>query len=371
MNNMTPATVNVSNVTSLNVAFQKAIDELLLSYDSRMPSALPIPTGSGGWWIGANAWTAITLKDVRTRDQHNRKLMYSVLAHATAASSATFELNSFNDDQAWWALWACEAAHYDGAPYDPRWLSPAEGAWDRISSTWTDECGGGVVWDRSRAAGQGKKAIPNVLLMQLSSKLYELTRHLKYLQMAERTWAWLGVSGLIRGDGLLADATRCEQPRYNESCRGRMNWATYSYNTGVLIGALSNLYFTTRNATYLQAARVHAAAAIGSSAFHDARGVIHEGCNCGKSGTACCEDDGGDGVEFRGPFVRGLGALYEVDRDPAIRKIIQTTMRSALQRSCSDAWQFGTNWSGPAGRLTTLTQVPALDLLAASAAVLE
>lgn len=370
---VTCQTVDINDAKSLNDAFQAAINTLLLSVDPTRSSSLPKDVQ---WWVAANAWTAVTLKDRRGGDEQNRKTIEAVFARALNYSSPTFELNSFNDDQAWWALWACEAARTYGDA-SQGWLAAAKGAWMTIQQTWTDECGGGVPWDRSQPPGQGKKAIPNGLLLLLSSKLHALTGESQYLEMATRVWGWLSGSGLVRSDGLVADSTQCNKPTYEPSCYANISWATYSYNTGVVISALTELYRNTKNGTYLAAASTMAQAAVTSSAFLDPSGAIREGCNCGQSGQQCCESCGapfpacGDGVEFRGPYVRGLSDLYQVEPLPQIKELIQRSLRGALAYECTSSWQLGPHWYDfDEWTPTTSSQIPALELFAANCAVL-
>jgi hypothetical protein len=117
---------------------------------------------------------------------------------------------------------------------------------------------------------------------------------------------------------------------------------------------------------YLLAAQRLANASVSSAAFRDISGVIREACNCGSGGTSCCEEYR-DGVEFRGPFVRGLSELYAVRSDLQVKALLEASLHSALQHHCSDTWQFGPHWSGSTtGSPTAPTQVPALDLLAAT-----
>jgi hypothetical protein len=236
---VTPTTVNVSNPASLDVALQNSIDTLLASRDFSSPSGVH----GVDWWFGANAWAAITISDRLNGATSHRATMEEVREHVVNVSSPTFEYTDYNDDQAWWALWACEAHDaYEGGSSSSIWLQAAAGAWDTISATWNTECGGGVVWQRSEPAGNGKLAIPNALLMLLSARLWEFTSNAKYRSMFERLWAWFQVSGLLRDDGLVADGTHREQPVYDPAtCHDNINWATYSYNTGVLMGALARM----------------------------------------------------------------------------------------------------------------------------------
>ena len=112
---------------------------------------------------------------------------------------------------------------------------------------------------------------------------------------------------------------------------------------------------------YLTAAQRIAAAAL--IAFADSAGVVREPCE----GTGSC---GCDGIEFRGPFVRGLAALHTVAPDASIADLLNRTLTAALEHDSNAEWQFGLHWNGPNNTmLTTLTQIPVLDLFVSAYAV--
>ena len=129
-----------------------------------------------------------------------------------------------------------------------------------------------------------------------------------------------------------------------------------------MINALANLHLTSGNATYLLDAEALASAAMAH--FVDSNGIIREQLCEGDAGCGC------DGAEFRGPFARGLSYLYQVNRDPKIRTLLNDTLTSALKNDCNDHWQFQLHWAGPYNlQSTPAEQIPVLDLFAAAYAV--
>lgn len=224
----------------------------------------------------------------------------------------------------------------------------------------SQDCGfSGVTWERdSSAVGTcaptsiGYKAsIANSLLMVVSAKLYELTHQQQYLTMAETIWYWLSNTVLDGKTGLIRDGFE------QFGCKVHPDF--WSYNQGVPLAALSNLYLTTKNKTYLTAAEKLAAASMAH--FTDSNGIVRETI-CEGNGSCGC-----DGAEFRGPFVRGLSALYQVNRDAKIRELLNSTLTSALEKDCNSNWQFQLHWGGPYNlHSTAATQIPVLDLFAAA-----
>ena len=228
--------------------------------------------------------------------------------------------------------------------------------------------------------------------MLVSAALYDITGETQYRDTAEAQWAWLSASVLDNTTGLVHDglspngagmsssnsSERHEANAVSGGMRQCVLHPTYwSYNQGVPIAALVTLHRAigkhTKSALavnawhapslYLTAAQQLASSSIAH--FSDANGVVYE--------TACEAADscGCDGVEFRGPFVRGLGMLYEVQPDPIVAAFLNDTLTSALLRGSNERWQFALHWDGPydVHNATAATQMPILDLFAAVYAV--
>ena len=73
-----------------------------------------------------------------------------------------------------------------------------------------------------------------------------------------------------------------------------------SYNQGVILGALSEMFRATKNADYTSSAKRIADAGI--SKLTDNNGILHDPCE---------PDCGGDGSQFKGIFARNLQILQQ------------------------------------------------------------
>src|ERR1041385_4097239 len=133
---------------------------------------------------------------------------------------------------------------------------------------------------------------------------------------------------MINGSNLVNDLL-------NSSCvnNGQTTW---TYNQGVILGGLTDLYKVTGNSNYLTQATAIADAAIAT--LVDGNGVLREPCepNCG-----------GDGPQFKGIFIRYLAYLYDVTR--------KTNYYNFLYKNAHAVWfndrnvfsQLGLKWDGP------------------------
>src|SRR5437667_9479979 len=99
---------------------------------------------------------------------------------------------------------------------------------------------------------------------------------------------------MINGQNLVNDGLTI-------SCQNNGQTA-WTYNQGVILGALTDLYKVTGDTNYLNQATAIADAA--TATLVDGNGVLREPCECG----------GGDVPQFKGIFVRYLAYLYDVTR---------------------------------------------------------
>ena len=385
---------NRTDEAAFDTAFQSAITELMYSFDNNT-GVFGMPPQCGGsppgFWNTANALTAMALKDERRGDGRNTQWIKYVLArHLGPSKDLRPSRNIYNDDHLWWLFVACQMAQLDDG--DERWLKAARRGWDEVVKCVTDECGGSALRSLSWTHAQGpaggcvppaensgyKASIANSLLMLVSAALYDITGEAKYRDTAEAQWAWLSASVLDNVTGLMHDglsptggSRRSSSNSSREECV--LHPTFWSYNQGVPIAALVTLHRAigrrtgpnlTMNAWHSMSPYLAAAQQLATSSithFSDANNVAYE--------TACESDAscGCDGVEFRGPFVRGLGILYEVQPDPVIGTFLNDTLTSALLRCSNGQWQFALHWDGPydVRNATAATQMPILDLFAA------
>ena len=295
--------------------------------------------GGTNWWNSANALTALidTIRATGT-DSYS-----GIIANTFEANQARNFLNNLYDDPQWWALAWIDAYDLTG---QERYLEMAKTIFEDTTGAWDDVCGGGVWWSRDRAY---KNAITNELFMLLAVRLHQRTPgDTEYLEWAQREWEWFESSGMINEFSLINDGL-------NANCANNGD-VTWTYNQGVILAALTDLYRVTGDSNLLDQAVAIANAAI--NRLITANGILREPCepsNCGA-----------DGPQFKGIFIRHLAYLYEETQDSAYRDFIQRNAASIWGNARNDEYQLGLIWSGPFDAADASRQSSALDALNAA-----
>jgi predicted alpha-1,6-mannanase (GH76 family) len=297
-----------------------------------------------GWWNSANALTAVIGYTRHTGDQTYRGVIETTFTRAQRRHRGF--INSFYDDNGWWALaWV---AAYD-LTAEPRYLAAAQTLFARNMNGWDDSCGGGLWWNEKR---RYKNAITNEQFLTLAALLYQRSPGERdYLDWALRTWAWIRGSGMIGPHGLVNDGLTA-------ACvnNGRTTW---TYNQGVILGGLAALHEITRETEYLRAAESIADAAL--RGLTDEAGILAEPCEP----TGC----DGDQTQFKGIFVRYLHEFLPYSGRPAYRAFLLANADSVLDKARNPAGQFGLRWAGPFDRADASRQSSALEVLTAAVAL--
>lgn len=316
---------------------QKAgIAELMKSYDRS--------TGLIGnsWWQAAVALSTVETYQQATGDAGYRGAIAAAFRHH---KSGHFE-NAFNDDTGWWGLaWLQAYAMSGSRPY----LAMAETDADYIHRSWTGTCGGGVWWSTARTY---KNAIANELFLELTAWLHNaIPGDSKYLNWANAEWDWFSRSGMINKSDVVNDGltARCA----NNHLR------TWSYNQGVLVAGLAQLYKATKNPALL-----HTAIGIGRAAISHlaVSGVLREPCTWAECGSKV----GGDGQSFKGIFVRDLKVLAVTARTNEFSGFFSKQARSIEAHDTDSHHQLGVFWTGPFTGRTSYSQASAEDALVAA-----
>jgi Glycosyl hydrolase family 76 len=310
------------------------------------------------WWDSANELTALIdySKQAGSRRYLGdlaRTYVRGQYAGPDGRSRGPFTDNWFDDD-AWWALAWLDA--YEWQPRDTRYLTMAENLFSYIfKHGWsTKECHGGV-W---QTVQDGKDAIANGLYLELAARLYLVTRHRAYLTKAQDEWRWFKSSGMIHvipassdrigrvpGGELLYD-------HVNKACvvGGAQFW---TYNQGVFVGGLDDMYRATGNPSYLSQAEAIASCvtslACGGNTKHanppvDVGGILTEPCmtsDCGGTGNSPPM------LQFKGVFMRNLYCLNQTVRSSAYQTFIADNAISIFAHDQNAMHQFGFSWAGP------------------------
>lgn len=294
------------------------------------------------WWNAANATTVI--------------VNYSKVSGATAYQPAvenTFIqnadrgfLNEYYDDEGWWALAWIDA--YDWTQ-DTRYLDMARSIFDDMTTGWDDVCRGGIYWKKPNIY---KNAIANELFLSVAAHLAKRTtdpdQQANYLSWAQREWQWFFQSGMINSQNLINDGL-------NSSCQNN-HGTTWTYNQGVILGGLAELYQLDPDPSLSASANAIARAAINN--LTDVNGILHDRCepNCGA-----------DGVQFKGIFVRNVMALNDSFPDDRYVQFATVNAQSIWNQDQGADYQFGLIWSGPFDSGDAARQTSALDAIIAAA----
>lgn len=295
-----------------------------------------------GWWNSANAITVVADYTAATGSTQYQSVLAHTFASAPLSQGHPNFTNNYYDDSGWWALaWI---AAYD-ATGNSNYLSMAESIFTYMTGGWDSVCGGGVWWTTSKTY---KNAIPNELFLDIAAKLANRTTgntSAGYLAWAQKEWAWFSNSGMINSSNLVNDGL-------TSSCVNN-NANTWTYNQGVVLGGLAELYKADQDPALLAKAQAIADAAI--TKLVDNNGILLE-----KSVT------GGDTPQFKGIFTRNLMVLYLAAPNPKYKTFIDANADSIWTNAQGPNYQFGALWQGPFDSADATRQTSALDTLIAA-----
>jgi len=324
-------------MTSRQSPLKAAMGELFSSY------------GVASGLLGSTWWqSAVALSTVETYAQTTGDTSFdAAITQAYALNSRGKFENSSDDDTAWWGLAWLQA--YD-MTRNRSYLSMAETDADYIHQDWDSACGGGVWWQRDPRSY--KNAISNELFLELTAWLHNtIPGDTKYLAWAQAEWSWFDNSGMINSgnlinDGLSNDCTNNGQP-------------TWTYNQGVILAGLAQLYKATGNRALLTEAETLATAAISHLA---AGGVLTEPCKT----DACADKFGASAQSFKGIFVTDLKVLAVTAHTSQFNAFFRAQAQSIETRDTTSQHQLGVYWAGPIAGVTPSSQASALDALVAA-----
>jgi predicted alpha-1,6-mannanase (GH76 family) len=301
-----------------------------------------------GWWNAANSITLLANYFRVTGNIQSLPVIANTFAKANAAHPDF--LNSYDDDEGWWALAWIDAYDLTGRR---AYLTMAETIFANIAAQWdTTTCGGGVWWKKP---ADYKNAIANELFLSVAASLANRTTgaaSARYLAWAKKEWTWFRASGMINPQHLVNDGLTSTNPHVCTN-NGHTTW---SYNQGVILGGLVELSRADHDPSLLPQAESIADAAI---AHLTVNGILVDRTV-----------HGGDAPQFKGIFVRNLMALNAVAPNPRYQAFVDANADSIWRNDQGPHHQFGALWQGPFDSADAARQTSALDALVAAAAAL-
>ena len=310
--------------------------ELMKSYNPR--------TGLIGkvWWQAAVALSTLETYQQATGDTRYRNAISTAFKDH---KHGNFE-NSYNDDTGWWGLAWLQA--YD-ITRSKQYLAMAETDANYMHRSWDGTCRGGVYWRTGKAY---KNAITNEVFLELTAWLHNTIRgDTRYLRWAKAEWSWFKASGMINKSDLINDGL-------NSRCASNHE-TTWTYNQGVILAGLAQLYRATKSSGLLRTAERIAKAAISRLTIG---GVLHEPCK----GAGCGTRTGGDRESYKGIFVQDFKVLAVMARTPEFSSFFRKQARSIGAHDTNRRYQFGLLWASPIIDPNPATQASAEAALVAA-----
>ena len=305
------------------------------------------------WWQSGNALQALLDYMVKTRStQYMPQVLNTIELQRKPLpwwpqGDGEFRADS-TDDTGWWAL--AMVRMYD-LTHDRRYLDIAKTDEAYMRQYWDGTCGGGIWWDLPGKTY--KNAISNELYLKLTASLHNrIPGDRVYLAHALQEWTWFEHTGMINGGHLVNDGLQTQ----SGSCDSN-GGTTWTYNQGVILGGLTELYRATGQVRLLVTATQIAHAVITSPSLSPG-GILTEPCEA----TGC----GSDGPAFKGIFARNLAELDTAVPGRPYARYLRIQAASAYAHDRNGADQYGLHWAGPYDQTDIARQESAVSLLTAA-----
>ncbi|KAJ3497747.1 hypothetical protein NLG97_g1661 [Lecanicillium saksenae] len=263
--------------------------------------------------------------------------------------------NDFYDDEGWWGLAWVAALDVTGRR---EYLDEAISIWYDMDAAWGKHHCGGIPWNKN---GHSPVSIANELYIALGAALSNrvgLDMKPTFVAAAKKGWDWFSKSGVLGSDHLIRDGL-------DDNCQVSGDY--YTYNQGVIIGGLVELWKSTGELAWIDTAEnIARAVTAPGSIMQDGSGLLADGCDKEKS----CQGLN-DGTIFKGIFARNLQQLHAIRPNKLYKAFLQKNAQSIWQTDLkiADGGCFnGVLWGGPYVAASAASQSSALDCLVAAQA---
>ena len=254
------------------------------------------------WWNGANVLSTLinnaklcqddSFKEIVAYTFENTKEFEVAATDEKPAWICKNYINDYYDDEGWWALAWLDAWEYTG---EQRYLDMANIIFADITTGWSND--GGLYWKKGLTY---RGSISNGLAMTLATRLHMAgTKNVNgksALKWATTIWDWMKASNLLDSNGNIQDGVR------TVNGEDSITENVWTYNQGVVLTGLVNLYKITGKETNLKSAENIAEATLNRMTNDNL--ILVE---------FLCEPDNcdSDAKQFKGVFMRHLMYLNQ------------------------------------------------------------
>ncbi len=308
------------------------------------------------WWVSGNALQAILDFALQSGSDeymdfatHTFELQRAPLPW-WPQGGGDFRADS-TDDTGWWAL--AMVRFYD-VTGNQTYLEVAKEDEAYMYDYWSDdECGGGIIWNIPDMVY--KNAISNELYISLAIALHNrIPGDTDYLNKALTAWQWFNASGMINPQHLINDGLAESDNGTVCTNNGEAEW---TYNPGVILGALVDLNEATGDGGFLDEARLIADAVVASPSLSPG-GILTEPCEADAS----CDNNE---QMFKGIFCRNLAALDAALPDHPYGGYLEHNADVMVARDRNKTNFYDVPWIGPYNSSDIAKQASAVSLLVA------
>lgn len=249
--------LTITSDASVKAAAKIAAANMMTYYTGNQPGQTPgMLPGPYYWWeAGAMFGQLINYWQLTGDTQYNDIITQAMLwqigdKNNYMPDNETKSLG--NDDQAFWAFSALDAAESkfpDPPNTYPSWVALAQAVWNTQYPRWdTTKCGGGLRWQifYFNPGYEYKNAISNGGFFQLCARLYRYTGNQTYADWAEKSWNWIYNSPLM--DQSLNQVWDGTAMANNCSDNTKVYW---TYNAGTMLVGSAYMYNATSDPVWL------------------------------------------------------------------------------------------------------------------------
>ena len=303
------------------------------------------------WWNAANALTAIIdysritgsndYLDVIDNSFEICKEFEVEMPDPTNNWICKNFINDYYDDEGWWILAWIKAYELTN---NEKYLKMARTTFSDMALGWDNICEGGIYWKKPNI---GKSAVQNELFLLAAIRLHQKGEGQvlgkSYMDWAEITYRWFINSGMINEKYLIENGL-------DSNCQLNIG-NYYTYNQGIILSGLAELYKVKNDKSFLELAHKIANATLINLIYEN--GILKDPKEPNLNG---------DASQFKGIFMRNLGFLYSISPKEEYKAFILKNANSIWSTARNKSTnEIGVVWNRHPLKADASRQSSALD----------